>query len=326
MAVSPRTFVHNWRLKLVALALAVFLWALVQTEPRNADTFSSVPVIVEVSDSGWTTSGAPTPAAVELRVSGPAREIYRLAREGTAVRIPVRQVGAADTTITLHRDWVALNDGGGLTVESINPSSVRVSFEKAVTRALPVAVDTEGALPPNVALASPIGLNPPVIRVRGASSRVDGLDSVRLQPLDLSKVESSGVFELPVDTAGHAGLRFMPTNATVGIRVEEKIERVLSVPIIAQLSDPRAAVVVSPTQVEVTLRGARTLVTAVDPADLRAWVAPELLRDMQPGEQRRVPVRVEGVPRLVEADLVDELVTVRRAADVQDELNLGDAW
>ena len=71
----------------------------------------------------------------------------------------------------------------------------------------------------------------------------------------------------------------------------------------------------TPQAVEVTLRGARTLVTAVDPMDLRVWVAPEDLRDMAVDEERRVPVRVEGVPDLVTAEPASEMVIVRRAAD-----------
>lgn len=318
MPLSPRTLVHNWRLKLSALGLALFLWALVQTEPRNSDTFASVPVRVDVMDTSWTASGPPSPSTVELRVSGPAREIYRLARMGTTVRVPVRNVGSRDTLISLQRDWVALDAGGGLSVESFSPSAVTVALERAVTRVLPVAIETRGSLPNQLAFASPVGVNPPVVRVRGAASRVDALDSVRLRPLDLSEIEASGIFEVPVDTAGHEGIRFLPPVATVGIRVEDEVERVLSVPVIIRAGDGEAAVVVSPTSVEITLRGARTLVTAVDAADLRAWVAPELVRGMAPDETRRVPVRVEGVPRLVELEVPNDVVTVRRAADRRD--------
>lgn len=315
MALTPRQLVHNWRLKLSALALAVFLWALVQTEPRNAETFS-VPVIVDVTDTAWTPSGPPNPSSVELRLSGPAGEIIRLAREGTAVRVPLREVHSPDTFVALRRDWVPLGEGSGLSVESLSPSGVRVALEPAVSRVVPVAVDTKGILPGHLALASPIGLNPPVVRARGAASRVESLDSVRLVPLDLSKVESSGILELAVDTAGHRGVRFTPATVTVGIRVEEEVERTLTgVPVIAEAGGGEAPIVVRPASIDVTLRGARTLVTAVDPADLHAWVAPELIRGMAPGEARRVPVHVDGVPPLVTLEVPDDIVTVRLAAE-----------
>ena len=318
MALLPRVVAHNWRLKLSALGLSVFLWALVQTEPRNAETFS-VPVTVEVSDTAWAASGTPEPSTVELRLSGPAREIIRLARQGTQIRVPIRSIGSSDTTVTLRRDWVGLGDGTRLTVESLSPSAVQIAFEPAVSRAVPLAIRTTGELPSHLALATPVGVNTPVVRLRGPASRLEGLDSVRLLPLDLSKVSTSGVFEVPVDTAGLSGVRITPTSATLGLRVEDEVERVLTgIPVIAQSDGAEAALVVSPLAVDVTIRGARTLVTAVDPMDLRAWVAPELVRGMTPGEERRVPVRVEGVPELVIYQLAQESVTVRRASDARD--------
>ena len=316
MSLTPRDIVHNWRLKLTALGLSVLLWALVQTEPRNAETVPGVPVVLEMSDTMWSPSGAPSPAAVELRLSGPAREIILLARTGTEVRVPVGEVGSQDTLITLRRDWVVLGEGSGLSVESVTPAAVRVAFEPAVGRSVPISLRTQGVLPGHLALASPLGLNPQVVRVRGPESRVVGLDSVPLRPLDLSTVSGSGVFELPVDTTGLGGVLVRPSSATVAIRVEDEVERVLTgVPIIARAEVGEPAIIVDPTSVEVTLRGARTLVTAVDPADLRGWIAPESLRGMAPGEERRLPVRIEGVPNLVTAMVRDELVTVRRAVD-----------
>jgi hypothetical protein len=211
---------------------------------------------------------------------------------------------------------VPLGDGSGLAVESMTPSGVLVSLEPAVTRVVPVALSTRGSLPGHLSLASPIGLNPPVVRARGAASRLEGLDSVRLAPLDLGGVEASGVREVSVDTMGHHGVRFTPAAVTVGIRVEEEIERVLrGVPVVGGAAAGEPPVAIRPAAIDVTLRGARTLVTAVDPADLHAWIAPELVRGIAPGEARRVPVHVDGVPALVTVELTEDIVTVRRAAD-----------
>lgn len=319
MAPSPRILVHNGRLKLTALGLSVFLWALVQTEPRNAEIFSPVPIVVEVSDTSWAVSGSPDPADVELRISGPAREMVRLARSGTSVRIPVRDVGSTDTVITLRRDWVVLEEGSGLLVESVTPATVRVAFEEAVSRVVPVALRTTGSLPRELALASPIGVNPVVARIRGPGSRLEAVDSVRLRPLDLSAVTASGVMEVALDTLGLSGVRVAPWVATVGIRVEERVERTIErIPVIAQPSFDPFDLTVEPAEVDVLLAGASSLVEAVDPLDLRVWVTPERLEGMAPGEERRVPLRLDGVPELLTGEVRVETVTVRRAAGSVD--------
>ncbi|MDP2957441.1 MAG: hypothetical protein Q8N53_13540 [Longimicrobiales bacterium] len=321
MALTLRSLVHNWRLKLTALGLSVLLWALVQTEPREAQTVDSVPVVVDVADTAWAATGAPQPGLVELRLSGPTGEIIRLSRAGTVVRVPIGVVGSVDTLVTLRRDWVQLGEGSRLNVESLFPAAVRVSFEPAVGRVVPIALRLAGSLPHTLALASPIGLTPSVARVRGPASRIEMLDSVRLRSLQLSEVRASGVVEVAMDTAGLAGIRVSPATATVGIRVEERTERVLvGIPVIAQAGFGRGELSVSPESVEVVLRGARTLLAAVEPLDVRAWVDPELLRDMAPGEARRVPVRVEGVPVLATLEVAQQVVTVRRAPSEEPPL------
>ena len=310
-----RAFAHNGQLKVLALVLSVFLWALVQTEPRNQEPFSAVPIEVVVSDSLWSLSGSSMPATVDLVLAGPAGEIIRLAREGTVLRIPIDAIGSADTLVTLRRDWVDLTGRSGLVVQAVSPSTVRLAFEEAETRLVPAAMRLRGELPAHLALASPIGLRPLMVRVRGPLSSVEDLDSVLLRPLDLSEIEESGVFTVEVDTTGLGGTRVIPRTATLGVRVEEEVERVLEeLPIQLRSPDPDAEMVVEPTTVRVTLIGARTLVNRIDPAFLTAWIAPELLMGMEVGEEVRVRLRIEGVPALVTAVPDRSMVTVRRTA------------
>lgn len=316
MSGPTRVLVHNWRLKLSALGLSVLLWALVQTEPSNQETFSSVPVRVQIADTGWTTSGPPTPANVELRLAGPPREIIRLAREGTSVQIPVSAVGSQDTLITLRREWVQLGQRAGVSIESLSPPNVRVSFERAQTRLVPVSARLVGRIRDHLALASGIDVSPQLVRLRGPESRVTGLDSVPLEPFDLSEVNRSGAFTVPVDTSGLLGASVVPQTATLDIRVEELVERVLDdITVEAQADPGEAEVVVDPASIQVRLSGARSIVTSLDPERLRVWVPSEMLDGMEPGEERLVRVQIEGVPQLVTAVPGTDRVTVRRAMD-----------
>ena len=214
MATATHALVRNWRLKVSALAMAVFLWAVVQTEPRTEETFPSVPVRVEISDTMWTVSGAPAPATVDLRLGGPAREIIRLAREGATLRVPIATVGSQDTVVSLRRDWVELGQRSGLIVESVSPLVIRISFEPAVTRRVPVSMRTRGSVRDGLALAMDVAVNPRLVRVRGPESRVRGLDSIALQPFDLGRVTDSDIFTVAVDTSGLAGASVVPQTVT----------------------------------------------------------------------------------------------------------------
>lgn len=315
MSRPTQVLVHNWRLKLSALGLSVLLWALVQTEPTNQETLSSVPVRVQVADSGWATTGPPSPSTVQVRFGGPPREIIRVAGEGGTIRIPVSEVTSRDTIITLRREWVQLAEGSNVTVESFSPSEVRISFEPAQTRLLPVSPRLVGRIRDHLALASGIDVSPQLVRVRGPESRVQGLDSVPLAPFDLSEIQRSGAFTVPVDTSGLLGASVVPPTATLDVRVEELAERVIEGVEVEVPNPPgQPPVVVEPPTIQVRLAGARSIISSLDESRLRVWIPPELYQDMAPGEDRFLRVQVDGVPALVTAVPSTERVTVRRPA------------
>lgn len=303
----------NWHLKLASLGLAVFLWALVQTEPLSQETFSAIPVSVALADTAWVLAGGPSPPTVDLRLGGPAREIIRLARDGATLRIPIAAVVDRDTVVVVQRDWVQLGPRAGVTVESVSPQTIRLSFEPATSAVLPLALRTRGELPPHLALSSPLALNPTHVAVRGPESRLRGLDSVALVPFDLGQVRESGVHTLLVDTTGLAAASIVPPAATLGVRVEPLEERVLE-EVVVHAGDGTEArdVVIEPPEIELRLAGARTLLAALDVSLLQVSVVEESLRGMQTGEVRRVRLEIEGLPPLVRAYPSTEMVTVRR--------------
>ena len=311
MARAPRALIKNWRLKLSALGLAVFFWALVQTEPLSQETFSAVPLELEISDTTWTVAGVPSPVTVELRLGGPAGEIIRLAREGTSVRVPITSIGSRDTVIMLQRDWVQLGQRIGLTVESLSPPTLNVSFEPAVTRTVPLAMRVQGDLPQHLAFSNDLVINPQFVEVRGPESTLQGLDSLPLLPFDLGGVGESDGFTLAVDTAGLGGASVQPGEAMLGLLVEPLEERIFDeVPIQMSSVAVGPLIDVEPNSVGVRLTGARSLVTTADLFQMRVFVSPESVSGIRPGEVRRVRLQVGGVPQLVNAFTIPEMVTV----------------
>jgi hypothetical protein len=316
MPPSSRLF-QNWRLKLSALGLSVFLWAVVQAEPSNRETFSAVPVRVEIADTSWVLAGPPEPSVVEIRLGGVAREIIRLAREGTTVRVPIGSVSSRDTVVTLRREWVEAASRAGVTVESVLPTTLALSFEPAVTRLVPVAPRLQGQVPDGLALLGDVTANPQFVRVRGPESRVSVLDSIGLRGFDLGSVRESGVYTVLVDTAGLLGGGAQPARVSLGIRIEEMVERVLpAVAVTVDAGEGQPELVADPASVQVRITGPRSLVTGFDAGAVRGEVAGELLLGMATGEVRRVPIRIEGVPQGLEAEPLVGSVAVRRAADV----------
>lgn len=308
----PRFITHNASLKLLALLGAIFLWAIAPSSPDGSETVADIPVRVQVDDPAWLVAGPPEPSRVTIRVSGPTREIIRLAREGTSVRVEVEEVTSPDTVVRLRRDWVVLSGSPAVVVEELVPAEVGVRFERSASATLPVVVRTRGRLPDGLALAFPLGTTPGVARVSGPARLIRDLESLPTTAVELSSVSESEQRSLPLDLAGLDEALVTPGTVSVGIRVAPEAQRRLPpMPIVVD-DAPDHELLLDPEAVEVVVRGAEARLDAAGLEGLRAVIQGERLEGMGPGETRRVPVVTEGVPDLLSATAAPDSVLVIR--------------
>ena len=315
MPLFPQIITKNWQLKLAALAMAVMLWTVPRFDAQNRVVLEDIPVRVQLNDPQFAVLGDPFPATVQVTLSGPARELFALEVDRPSLLVPVDQVSASDTAVLLRFPWLRLPGREGVVVEGFSPSSVRLSFEPMDLAELPLAPRFLGVLPEGLSLAMPPAVVPEIARISGPASRLGGLDSLRLAALDLSGVTASRTFDQPIDTTGLMGMVLSPKQATLEIRVEETLERTfleltVELPPLPEAPQLQAR----PATVTVVLTGARSLVQAVDSADLRVTLLPGGARTLAPGEEARVQLMVEGVPELLTARIDAGPVTLRRPA------------
>jgi YbbR domain-containing protein len=310
----PGFLTRNWTLKLSAFGIALLLWVSVRVEAPNRQAFSDVPVRVDLTDPQWALVDDPSPAVAMVRLSGSSRELMRMALDRPTIVIPLDRVDAADTTVVLQRGHVRIHDRPGVSVDDIQPQTVRLTFEPLRRLDFPVAVRVTGQLPDDLALAAPPRAVPGELRVSGPESRVLALDSVRLQAIDLGEAGESGRIPVPVDTTGMRGLQVQPLQAEVELVLEERVDRVLGgIPIVFDRAGWEEEYEMEPEVLSVTVSGARSLVERLLPRELGAVVdhadadLPE-----EPGDARVLPVRIEGVPPLLDVTLGAEGVMLRR--------------
>lgn len=307
MRFFPALFTRNWKLKLAALILAILLWTSLRVEAMDRQSLPSVPVRVQLNDPQWALVSEPDPATVTVEFSGPARDLFSLRMDRPTVMVPVGQVSAADTTVLIRTEWVRLTDRPGVSVETVEPRSVRLSFEPIQQAAVPLRLRVRGSLPDELALASPPAASPDFVRVSGPASQVQALDSVPLEAVDLSDVEGSGTRRVAVDTTGLTGTVISPGNVEVALTVEDRVEETVpGIPVVppAGARDWR----LRPEEMSVTVSGARSRVEALNSSALRVEVEPDVLPPA-PGDSVRVPIRVLGVPALIRARPSQDSVT-----------------
>lgn len=315
MSSFPGVLLRNWRLKITAFALAVVLWVTMQLTDDRIDrlNISSVEVRVEHVHRDWYLVQPPSPPAVEMSVTGPLRDILRASMSRPTIEIRVDTVFSEDSVLTLIPDWVTDVDRSSVTIENFRPSSVRLLFDRNQEEEIPVTVRLTGELPDSLALVAEPRANLLFTSVRGAASVVDALETVFLEPFDLSGVTGSGRFELALDTAGFGGLAVNPARALLNIEVAPVRSRVLALPVQWPGADPD--LVLASAVVNVTLYGAEALLAGADTAVLRVLVdadATVVRSDVEEDGEARVPLSLVGIPSWLRGELEVDSVTVRR--------------
>ena len=314
MSLLPGLVTKNWQLKTSAVAMAVLLWTVPRFESQSSQVLEDIPVRVQLNDPNWALAGEPAPAVVSVTLSGSARDLFALGVDRPPVLVPVDELFSGDTTVYLRPSWFRTSGRDGVVVEDLRPAAVTLRFERIEERRIPFSAPLSGELPRGTSQNGRPVIYPQVARVFGAASRFEGMDSVRLMPLDLSLVGGPEAFLLGVDTTGLQGLDIVPMEASVAIPTEPTAARefpdeVLVLPSLD--SDPQLQA--RPASVTIVLVGPRSLVDGMDPEALRVTI-PTGQASLAPGQEERVSVVVEGVPEFVMYTVTPFWVRLRRPA------------
>ena len=312
MSFLPGVLSRNWQLKVSALAMAVLLWTVPRFDAQSSQVLEDIPIRVQLSDPNWALVGDPSPGVITVTLSGPARELIALGIERPPVQIPMDEVFSADTTVPLRPSWFRGSGRDGVVVEDLRPGAVSLTFEPIEEQFVPFSASLSGELPPGISLAGPAVITPAAARVFGPASRFEGVDSLRLFPVDLNRVDGSGPLPVGVDTTGLVGLDVLTLQVSLEVPTEATTARefpgmVLVLPTLA--SDPQLQA--RPAAVTLVLMGAQSLVDGVDPEDLSVSV-PTGRANLAPGGEERLGVVVVGVPEFVEYRVIPDWVLLRR--------------
>jgi YbbR domain-containing protein len=183
---------HNLAWKLLALAVAVVIWALVASEPELATfvtvrlEYKNLPYDLEIS------SDPVTSVVLELRgSSGVLRGIGETQRP--AVVLDMATVQPGQRTFMVGDGNVKLARGVSL-VRAI-PSEVRFDFEERIFRSIPVHVRFAGEGQNGYAIAS-YQSTPNQVQVAGPKSRVARIVAASTDVVDVSPVVGSSEFHV----------------------------------------------------------------------------------------------------------------------------------
>jgi YbbR domain-containing protein len=194
---SLRYFVtHNWYLKVISLALAAMLWALVATETSSEIglevplEYRNIPPQLEIT--GDTTN------VVQVRLRGSSNVIRDVSSKDVSTIIDMSKMRPGDRIVPLSPQNVQAPFGAE--VIRVNPSSVRFNLEKTMTKTVPVIATVLGQ-PSDGFEVGQVTIEPNKVQVEGPESRVMTLESIATVPIRLDRrqaqIEQTADLDVP---------------------------------------------------------------------------------------------------------------------------------
>jgi YbbR domain-containing protein len=256
-------------LKLLSLGLAVLLWMTVAGE-EMVERVIRVPLELQQFPPGLETTGD-VPTTVDVRVRGGSGVLSRVAAGDVVAVLDLRSARPGQRLFPVTPEQVRVPFG--VQVVQITPAAVAMAFEPSATRQVKVVPAVDGRPAPGY-VVGPMAVDPVSVEVVGPESAVRRATQAMTEPVSVwgargqvRETVSIGMLDPLLRLKNPR-----PANVTVQI-VPAPLERTLRhSPVRLRNLAPTLTAEVSPTVVDVTLRGSREALNRVAADDVFAHV------------------------------------------------------
>jgi YbbR domain-containing protein len=170
-----RFFTTNWKLKLLAVTLAVLLWV-VQRADQTVTQWVQVPVEVVLRTGEHAVVSGPVPERVQVRFAGPGREFWELAFNPARLRLVITEAAPDAEYFNITPQMV--EGAGGLVAQDVRPGRVRMELRALARRDVPVRLEVGPEVGRDVSLVGPVDITPEAVSVSGTARALAELDAV----------------------------------------------------------------------------------------------------------------------------------------------------
>lgn len=178
---------ENFRLKAIALLLALLLWVGVNSVESELQIISNVPVELQNLPAELAIANE-WQGVLEVRLRGSAQRLSDIRAGQIGPQIDLSDARAGENIIPLGAEDLRIPLG--MEVESIMPRDITVVLEERVVAAIPISSVVEGEPAEGYEVAGKI-LDPSTAWVSGPRSRVDALDHVLTQMVNVAGRQDS---------------------------------------------------------------------------------------------------------------------------------------
>jgi YbbR domain-containing protein len=213
-------FVQNFWWKMLALAVAALIWALVASEPEMSTIASARLEYTNLPEDMEISSDLPETVRLELQgLSGELSDLGENRGPRPAVVLDMSHARPGETTFAIGAENVKVARGIRL-VRAI-PSQVRLQFDRRATGSAPVTVRFEGEGQNGYERAH-VEVSPASLSIVGPAGHVRRVTAASTDPVNLSNVVGTSQFRVNAYVAD-SYVRFVnPPLITVTVTMKRK--------------------------------------------------------------------------------------------------------
>lgn len=258
-------FLEDWVTKTVALLITLVIWYGV-TGSRAPTTMKMRGVHLSFRLPGDTEiSNEVIVDEVEVTVTGDKNRIDRINPRDLVVVADLSGFKSGDLVVQLKPETVNLELPSGIKLEGIEPNKISLKIEQRIEKLVEVRPSFVGELPAGFEIYETL-VTPARVRVRGAESRINALDRVPTERIDLNtKTESFIEKQITVDLLDP---KITVLDAVIDVAVSIGAERTAKVFADVRVVEPGGAKTM-PEVGTVTLFGARKILDNLAAEDLQ---------------------------------------------------------
>jgi len=291
--------------KVLSLVAAILLWMTVSGE-ETVERGLRVPLELQQFPSGLEISGE-LPTTVDVRLRGGSTALSRLAPGDVVAELDLRGARPGQRVFPLTPEEVRAPFG--IAVVQVTPSAIAMTFEKSISRRLPVRPAIDGSPAPGYEVGK-MDADPATVEVTGPESTVRRATEAVTEPVPVTGARDTvhetvtiGVLDPALRVTGAKSAR-----VTVAIQLAPLERTLRGRPVHRRNLGATLDAKVEPSAIDVMLRGSREALARLDPDDIVAYVD---LTDVGPGDYAALPVHVDAPDRVGVTRIAPESVQVR---------------
>ena len=187
---------ENFGLKITAILLSILLWLFASSRGLSEIAldvpleFKDIPPSLELMNYSIKVVG--------INIKGQERIIRTIRPSDIRAFVDLSKAKKGESIYTINKNNITLPPG--VTVTNINPSYVKIFLEESVTKIVDVKPIIVGTPQSNFYVKA-ISLFPEHVVIEGARSKVNAVDTIKTEPLDITGIKETITRDLELDTA-----------------------------------------------------------------------------------------------------------------------------